>query len=241
MSSVCSARSSEPSSGRGRRADGAEGSTRLLSSPHPPKSDVGVRIGPLRLLGRRLVGRRLFGGVSSTVVSSEAAESSSPPPQPAATSARASTSIGQPAHRARSYPRARRDARRRSRRSVVAAHAVRELQHIVALVLEDEVVDVLARPRSASTRSRDSRSTTRGSFWPWMTSSGQRDVLDVRASVSGRRGSRGRSPGSPTASAKYGFQVSGMRSHEREQVVRAEHVDGRAPQLGVAAASVSVM
>ena len=54
--------------------------------------------------------------------------------------------------------------------------------------------------------------------------------------VLGERSTR-KSPsvsGSPSESAKNGFHVSGMRSHEREQVVRAEHVDGRAPELGMA-------
>src|ERR687897_1916903 len=79
---------------------------------------------------------------SSIVVVSEADESSSPPPQPAATSASARTRI--------ESQRTKRDPNRVLRQvlgeesddGVVAPHAVRELQDVVAFVLEHEVVDV---------------------------------------------------------------------------------------------------
>ena len=41
--------------------------------------------------------------------------------------------------------------------------------------------------------------------------------------------------GSPIASATNGFHVSGTRDAQRDEVVRAEHVDGAAPELRVAA------
>ena len=62
---------------------------------------------------------------------------------------------------------------------VVAAHAVRQLEHVVALVVEDEVIDVLAPAAQLVDEVADSCSTTRGSFLPWITSSGQAMFADV--------------------------------------------------------------
>ena len=85
--------------------------------------------------------------VSSTVVSSVvAADSLSLPPQPAATSASAITRSA--SHRIGRDPNS--DLRQMLREEpddrVVTANAVSELQHVVALVLEDEVVDVPSEP-----------------------------------------------------------------------------------------------
>ena len=117
--------------------------------------------------------------------------------------------------------------------AAVAENAVSELQDVVPLVLEDEIVDVFPCARSCSTRSRDSCSTTRGSFWPWITSSGAViSSMRVRGERSTRK-SRSRS-GSPIVRARYRLPGLGDPLAEREQVVRAEHVDRRPPQVGMA-------
>ena len=66
--------------------------------------------------------------------------------------------------------------------------------------------------RRCSTTSRDSRSTTRGSFAPWITRSGRDRRVDVRPRRALEHGKSRSFTGSPTAMAKYGFHVSGIRS-----------------------------
>jgi hypothetical protein len=115
---------------------------------------------------------------------------------------------------------------------VVAANPVRELEDVVPLVVEDEVVDVASERPRCSTTSRDSRSTTRGSFWPWMTRSGHETSSIC---VFGDRSTRKSLSFSGIADREGEVRLPRLREtiHEREQVVRPEHVDRRSPELRV--------
>ena len=57
---------------------------------------------------------------------------------------------------------------------IVAANPVFKLEHIMTFIFKHQIVNLFPpNSRIFSTKSRDSASTTRGSFFPWMTSMGQ--------------------------------------------------------------------
>ena len=94
---------------------------------------------------------------------------------------------------------------------LVAADAVRELEHVVPLVLEHEVVDRLADASQVLDEVVRLPLDDAGVVLSLDDEERARDRVDVRPRRVPTRKSRSRT-GSPTASAKYGFHVSGIRS-----------------------------
>src|SRR4051812_40101376 len=124
--------------------------------------------------------------------------------------------------------------RKELRDRVVAAHAVRELEDVVTLVVEDEVLDVVAA--SAQLVDEVVRLALDDARVVAALDHEQRrlDLVDVRL-----RRALDEEVAVAFGIAEHEREIRLPRLRdaidEREQVIRAEHVDGAAPELRVAA------